>query len=486
MNQFMSGIVPLVDDARAKDEELQALQQDQPPELESLIEPVATEMPQDPPVVPLTTLFNIKMQEMTDALKNKAQTPSVEVEEKDTFLEDYTKYKDRMSEVLQYSPKPSIFDAASDIGAALLADTRQNPYVGLGKGLLTFNERVRKKDEERRQIDQRVGLEAIKLATEDERLADKYLNDYNLKILEKRLESPDLAEYEVDEIDSTTQEKTGNKVIIKIDKNNPAEVRAIKADPSARLVKPAESQITIEARQEEPKADKEARGSLSKIEDDLAEAKQRGRSQKDLIDRFLVEVNRLSDDDFGNVEAATLQLRKVMDELGIKYDTKGVIGSQELLGSLGTRLAMGLIQNTKGAITEMEMRLFLSASPTLASTKEGLLDLASYLGRIANRDIKKSVDYNRALAKENLHDRVLDDGTIEPLTDRQRLNATNSYLDEWYVDNPFLTKEEQLELQDLINKNPEYLDGYNAEIERANFFDDYQGGTTGVGISFND
>jgi hypothetical protein len=486
MNQFMSGIVPLVDDARAKDEELQALQQDQPPELESLIEPVATEMPQDPPVVPLTTLFNIKMQEMTDALKNKAQTPSVEVEEKDTFLEDYTKYKDRMSEVLQYSPKPSIFDAASDIGAALLADTRQNPYVGLGKGLLTFNERVRKKDEERRQIDQRVGLEAIKLATEDERLADKYLNDYNLKILEKRLESPDLAEYEVDEIDSTTQEKTGNKVIIKIDKNNPAEVRAIQADPSARLVKPAESQITIEARQEEPKADKEARGSLSKIEDDLAEAKQRGRSQKDLIDRFLVEVNRLSDDDFGNVEAATLQLRKVMDELGIKYDTKGVIGSQELLGSLGTRLAMGLIQNTKGAITEMEMRLFLSASPTLASTKEGLLDLASYLGRIANRDIKKSVDYNRALAKENLHDRVLDDGTIEPLTDRQRLNATNSYLDEWYVDNPFLTKEEQLELQDLINKNPEYLDGYNAEIERANFFDDYQGGTTGVGISFND
>tara|TARA_R100001591_G_scaffold85045_2_gene91335 strand:+ start:245 stop:1681 length:1437 start_codon:yes stop_codon:yes gene_type:complete len=478
MNQFMSGIVPLVDEARRQYVNLE--------EPKPLLEPLTPEMPQDPPVVPPTTLFNIKMQEMTDALKNKAQTPSVEVEEKDNFLKDYTKYKDRMSEVLQYSPKPSIFDAATDIGAALLADTRQNPYVGLGKGFLTFNERVRKKDEERRQIDQRVGLEAIKLATEDERLADKYLNDYNLKILEKRLESPALVEYEVDEIDPSTQKPTGNKVILKIDKNNTAEVMAIQADPSARLIEPAKSQITIEAEKDEPKADKEARGSLSKIEDDLAEAKQRGRSQKDLIDRFLVEVNRLSDDDFGNVEAATLQVRKVMDELGIKYDTKGVIGSQELLGSLGTRLAMGLIQNTKGAITEMEMRLFLSASPTLASTKEGLLELADYLGRIANRDINRSVDYNRALAKENLHDRVLDDGTIEPLTDRQRLNATNSYLDEWYKANPFLTEKEREELADLAKKYPERLPGYQAEIERANFFDDYQGRTTGSGFSFND
>jgi hypothetical protein len=485
MNQFMSGIVPLVDDARAKYKEVQAAQQVETPELEPLIEPVASEMPQDPPVVPPTTLFNIKMQEMTDALKNKAQTSSVEVEEKDTFLEDYTKYKDRMSEVLQYSPKPSIFDAASDIGAALLADTRQNPYVGLGKGFLTFNERVRKKDEERRQIDQRVGLEAIKLATEDERLADKYLNDYNLKILEKRLESPDLVEYEVDEIDSSTQKKTGNKVILKIDKNNTAEVMAIQADPSARLIKTAESQITFEAQQEN-RADKEALKSLGKIEDGLAEAKQRGRSQNDLIDRYLVAVSRLSRDDFGTVEAATLSLRKVMDELGIKTDTEGVIDKQEIVAALGTRLAMDLIQNTKGAITEMEMRLFLAASPTLASDYDGLLKTADFLKRIADRDINRSVDYNRALAKENLHDRVLDDGTIEPLTDRQRLNATNSYLDEWYGDNPFLTKKERQELADLAKKHPEYLPGYKAEIERANFFDDYKNGTTGAGFSFND
>ena len=111
---------------------------------------------------------------------------------------------------------------------------------------------------------------------------------------------------------------------------------------------------------------------------------------------------------------------------------------------------------------------------------------ADFLKRIADRDIKKSVDYNRALAKENLHDRVLDDGKIEPLTDRQRLNATNSYLDEWYKANPFLTKKERQELADLAKKNPQYLPGYNAEIERANFFDDYQGRTTGAGFSFND
>ena len=477
MNQFMSGIVPLVDEARLQYANLE--------EPKPLLEPLTPEMPQDPPVAPPTTLFNIKMQEMTDALKNKAQTPSVEVDEKNTFLEDYTKYKDRMSEVLQYSPKPSIFDAATDIGAALLADTRQNPYVGLGKGFLTFNERVRKKDEERRQIDQRVGLEAIKLATEDERLADKFLNDYNLKILEKRLESPDLVEYEVDEIDSSTQKPTGNKVILKIDKNNTAEVMAIKADPSAREIRPAESQITFEAQQEN-RADKEALKSLGKIEDGLAEAKQRGRSQKDLIDRYLVAVSRLSPDDFGTVEAATLSLRKVMDELGIKTDTEGIIDKQEIIAALGTRLAMDLIQNTKGAITEMEMRLFLAASPTLASDYEGLLKTADFLKRIADRDIKKSVDYNRALAKENLHDRVLDDGKIEPLTDRQRLNATNSYLDEWYKANPFLTKKERQELADLAKKNPQYLPGYNSEIERANFFDDYQGRTTGAGFSFND
>jgi len=108
---------------------------------------------------------------------------------------------------------------------------------------------------------------------------------------------------------------------------------------------------------------------------------------------------------------------------------------------------MGLIGDTKGAITEMEMRLFLAASPTLSSTHKGAMKQAAFLQRIANLSIKKAEDYNKAVAE----------GLLEGAeTDSDKLRLAQGWELSWRqkADNQFLTAAERSELQSLAAEEP--------------------------------
>lgn len=51
---------------------------------------------------------------------------------------------------------------------------------------------------------------------------------------------------------------------------------------------------------------------------------------------------------------------------------------------------MGLVQQTKGAISNREMDLFLAASPALGSSYDGAMEQAKYLRKISNYNIKRA------------------------------------------------------------------------------------------------
>ena len=112
---------------------------------------------------------------------------------------------------------------------------------------------------------------------------------------------------------------------------------------------------------------------------------------------FLNVVEELGEENFGTLQSQTLQARKVLSELGLFTEEDKIFSDQELANTLGTRIAMGLVGQTKGAITEMEMRLFIAASPSLASTYYGALEQASFLQRMANRNVEIQREYGLAV-----------------------------------------------------------------------------------------
>jgi len=86
----------------------------------------------------------------------------------------------------------------------------------------------------------------------------------------------------------------------------------------------------------------------------------------------------------------------------------------------------------------MEMRLFLAASPTLASTYEGALKQAALLQRMGNLNIKRAEDWNQAVQE----------GILEGAeTASDRLRIARSWELGWQKKNPFLTAEETGELR---------------------------------------
>ena len=174
----------------------------------------------------------------------------------------------------------------------------------------------------------------------------------------------------------------------------------------------------------------------------------------------MLQLSRLGEKGWGRVQAATMGTRQFLDEFGLRSDPS--LSDQQLVATLGTRIAMSLVGQTKGAITEMEMRLFLAASPTLASTFDGAKKQAAFLQRIANLNIKKAEDYNTDVASG-----LLDSAK----TDADALRIARGWEIRWLKKNKFLTAEEMAELRTLAAKEPEI-----AKAFREDFLDDGMSG----------
>ena len=352
------------------------------------------------------------------------------------FEASFDKYSKRLAPYFSQSTRPTFYDMASDIGKAMLsADPTAGAFRSAGIGLSNFNERLRKDKESRIALDRQIGLQAMQMALTDERAATDYLNKLDLERIKLAGKPYDPLIYEVPD------PKTGESYTIEVDPRNPVEVAAIRRIPGAKQIKLADSQINIDSRSFESTYDKESAKTLNDLEKDWADEAKQGISQNQLTSMFLYQLQKLGPDGFGVIEAGTMGTRKILDDLGIVYDSN--IPDQELVNTLGTRIAMALVGQTKGAITEMEMRLFLSASPTLASTYEGALKQAALLQRIGNLNIKRAEDWNQAVQEGIL------DGAE---TASDRLRVARSWELGWQKKNPFLTAEETGELRRFAAK----------------------------------
>jgi hypothetical protein len=370
------------------------------------------------------------------------------------FDKSFDKYSRRLTPFFSQSTRPTFYDMASDLGAAMLsADPTAGVFRSAGMGFSNFNERLRKDKESRLALDRQVGLQAMQMAMTDERAAQDFLNKTELERIKNSQKPYEPLIYEV------PNPKTGELETVEVNPNNALEVYTIRKTPGAKQIKLPTSSVTVDSRTlTQGQFDKDQGKNLAAMTKQWRENAAAGRSQTQLTNLFLVTLNKLGPEKWGKIQAGTLSGRQILSELGLRDDKS--LDDQQVANTLGTRLAMSLIALTKGAITEMEMRLFIAASPSLTSTYDGALKQAAFLQRIADLNIKKSDDYSQAVSEGLLNG-------VE--SDQERLNRVTQWESKWYKQpsNQFLTKSEYAELQELAKKEPE------AAIKlRQSFFDD--------------
>lgn len=365
------------------------------------------------------------------------------------FGKSFDKYSERLAPFFAQSTRPTFYDLASDIGAAMLsADPRTGAFRSAGMGFANFNERLRKDRESRMALDRQVGLQAFQMAVADEKAARDYLNSVNLENIKNSQKPYDPLIYEVPDPEG------GEPKIVEVNPYNQLEVATIRATPGAKQIKLPDSQIQIDQRGSTPSQFEKDQGKeLSAMLTQWREDAKAARDQTMLTNQFLAVINRLGPEGWGKLQAGTSEIRTILQELGLRDDPR--LGDQALASTLGTRLSMSLIALTKGAITEMEMRLFQAASPSLAQTYEGALKQAALLQRIANLSVKKAQDYAAAASQGLL------DGAE---TDDERLNRVTQWESEWFKKNRFLTTDEEKDLRELALKEPEAAKAFRVEF----------------------
>ena len=353
------------------------------------------------------------------------------------FNKSFDKYSQRLAPFFSQSTRPTFYDMASDLGAAMLsADPTAGVFRSAGMGFSNFNERLRKDKESRLALDRQVGLQAMQMAMADERAATDYLNKLELERIKLSGKPYDPLIYEI------TDPVTGETKVVEVDPRNQFEIDAIRNTSGAKQIKLPDSQITIDSRSiPESSGDKESAKTLIQLEATWADEAKQGLAQNQLTSMFLYQLQKLGPENFGSVEARTLAARQILSEMGIAYDNskdETILADQQLVNTLGTRISMALVGQTKGAISNAEMELFLRASPTLVSTYAGALKQAALLQRMSNLNIKRAEDWNEAVKEGAL-------SNAETAADQ--LRAARSWELKWQRENPFLTTEETSELR---------------------------------------
>jgi|TARA_R110000824_G_scaffold84096_2_gene210001 hypothetical protein len=322
-----------------------------------------------------------------------------QVQELIAGLQDYDvnvdKYKDRLSPYSYQAPKMSFFDLASDLGAGILSTPntgRAALYTGLSAGFTQASERLKKREEDTAKARQAVGLEAARLAMQDEQKAAEYLNDYATRVIgdsNKEIKTMNLSWLDPD----TKERKEGT-----LDKSSDL-FKDIMSDPESYEAKEVTQPLVDMSTNEDMYKD------INKATADLIVSQEEEWSkdsdaQFGILDKTNAAryfANQLTEQDFGPLAVWSLGVKGVMVGLNLgNFIDEDKLGTQTAVNSVGTGLAMGLISQTKGAISDREMGMFLKASATLGNSKSGFLKILSITDKIA----KKSVVFNEAWSKE--------------------------------------------------------------------------------------
>jgi hypothetical protein len=380
------------------------------------------------------------------------------------FTDSFQTYQQRLAGIQGATQPVTGFDIASKIGAGILAEQGQKfPSLGrgIGIGFQSLSQDIEKRRADKKKEEQAVAMKAMELALQDEQQAEKFLNDYSLKLIElanKPIQTTTLdTSMLIDAIDAdgnpllNPQTGVGYKEKTTLRANDPLIDELLKQ--GATVIDTASTSINLAGagnKLDELRAKNIAENEATwQKEADAANAIR----QQVAIARGIAE--QLGEENFGAVDAATLGLKRFILDLGFEaiVDRK-VIEKQEELTQTSIGFVMALVGKTKGAISNREMDIFFAASPTLASTYGGYMNMLSYMDRIAELTERYNEEWqNRSIELQG-----------EPIS---VINAEFAKFKREFQNKPenrlFQTEEEKNRLKEQENKP-----AFNNAVERYN------------------
>ena len=329
------------------------------------------------------------------------------IAEKD-YDESFDKYQQRLSSIQSPSQPVTIFDAASKLGAGLLAQQAEKfPSIGrgLGMGFQSLSEEISKRRADKKKEEQAVAMKAMELSLQDEKQGEKFLNDYALKMID--MQNKDIKTVDFDTsmlVDATDAE--GNLLINPQTGVGFKEKTTLTAnDPQindlltlgATAIDRASTNINLQGGGSE--LDKRRAAKIADAEAKWQEEADAASALRDQISIARSLANELGEDGFGAAENLTLGMRNIMAGLGMdSLVDVDKVADQQALTQTSIGFVMALVGKTKGAISNREMDIFFAASPTLGSTYKGYMKMLGYMDRIAELSEK----YNAEWQKESL------------------------------------------------------------------------------------
>lgn len=354
---------------------------------------------------------------------------------------NFQKYLNRLSQHAQEKPRMNIFEVASELGRGLLSTPNTgvgSTYQGLGVGFDNISQRIQADKKMYEDQKREIQMMATQLAMQDEQKAEEFLNQIALKRI-------DAANKDVDYITLEYDEVVGDETVTKRKRiadtpQNAAEISDLFTNNNAREIKPATTQINLPGG--EKPGDSEAIKQIFKDQESFGEKAEASNATLDQVDQARALALEVGEDNFGPFNRTTLQAREFISGIGLGdwLESEEVIAPQKALNQLSMSFTMGIVSQTKGAISDREMKLFIQASPTLGSTYAGYMKQLELLERLAARDADFYADYldkSMELVKEG----------VGP---REQQLALEKFAATWKRNNPLFTREETKSLQDMV------------------------------------
>ena len=383
-----------------------------------------------------SSLISYQIKDLEEQIKNSEDS-------RRTFEYRFNDYKSKLTPLFGEAPRRrNFYDLASALGEGILAsDPTAGPYSGLARGFAQFNKDSGKAADEARNIQQQIALKAFEMARQDETMAAEYLQKAQIELIKNGNKAVKYIPWEIPELDKAGN-PTGNTI-----RRSAAETD-LELQEKYRLL--GGSPVTgggtsVNVGGAGGSAFLKARGQLfAAAVDKWREEAELARSQKNLLDTASKLSANLDENEMGAIASFTLPMKEFMVDLG--WADAKTVQDQQLVKSFGTRISMGLVGQSKGAISNAEMTLFLASSPGLAMTKGGYNRLIGYLNRINQKSIDFKEAYDNAVASGKF-DKVLESGNDEKIA-----SSIGQWQAQWHRENPLFSDQELPEIQGLAEQ----------------------------------
>jgi len=305
------------------------------------------------------------------------------------FAVDVDKKAKEYQRVLQSTvrppTRPSFFDLASDIGAALLAQPTKERFPSIGRSIgIGFQNFKQELDAKNKAIDEqmdKIALQSVSMALGDKQKSEQNYNDLLYKRMLNAID-PDrgtAVTYGKKMDDGTMSYQTfGNKELDKI-----AEATN---DGYVKIEKPM-----VQIGGGSTGLDEYYKGlgrAATKSEEVYGQDYELAQKSNQLLDQMESYGKELPEEAFGLTPMVFEPINRFIisfpgiRDLPIADGLAEIQSKREPMASVTVNLAMMNVQKTKGPISDTEMRLFISSIPSIAQTKDGYFNTIKIMREI--------------------------------------------------------------------------------------------------------